>query len=202
MRIPPWIEDIARRTERLPASRKVLLAAMALLAAGATTATWVAMGPLPVLGAVAGVAAMAWYAWHRGRDFNGVSDAATCGACGGRCCRIYLPVSEGGSMPDDADSQEHARRFHGGVPPDEREYGVDPSYDDWRVHVDGRRAYAKGIRSSGVDTRYCSYWEPSTGCRIPRGLRPQICRTFACDELDAAVQARKGRGSGGTQPPA
>ncbi len=57
-----------------------------------------------------------------------------CRKCGGRCCQIYLPKSEGGMFPAD---KMLLPQWHAYFHENKAEYGVSPLFNPLEVHASG-----------------------------------------------------------------
>jgi hypothetical protein len=114
---------------------------------------------------------------------------SVCAACGGRCCQIYKPASEGGAFPDghtwftdwlsdwyDVFEESGAFSF------------MPPLFDPIIAHENSGRGkrYREALRRAGIDPDYCQYWSLK-GCLLPRDKRPAVCREYACERLQQAI---------------
>lgn len=195
--------------KRRDLGRWVPIAALAVLGVVLLAVLW---DYLITLAAVAAVLALLWVVllrdWVRGvppwteplpgegelggpgpdaTDVGDGTDPDACRACGGECCLIYLPLSEGGVMPDDADPAEHARSFHAATERGDTE----PLFDARRVHAEKDAAYFESLLEIGINPYFCEYWGDD-GCRLPRDRRPSQCLSYTCRTLDESLAGGHG----------
>ena len=107
-------------------------------------------------------------------------DAEKCRACGGKCCRIYASIEEGGirslNMWFDEWCQAWDERFE--------ESGafkvMTPLFEPLDVHMTGNEHMLDELKSKGIDPDCCKYLGPE-GCLLPRENRPDVCREYMCE---------------------
>ncbi|MDO8941674.1 MAG: hypothetical protein Q7U75_00745, partial [Desulfobacterales bacterium] len=61
----------------------------------------------------------------------------------------------------------------------------EPIFDPFILFIGQRaeRASCRAALPSWVDTERCQYCHPVTGCIVPRGSRPAVCREYRCASL-------------------
>jgi len=102
-----------------------------------------------------------------------------CAACGGKCCKIYLPAEDGGAWNTTVYFEDWCMGFH----PHPEEYGISPLFDPLIVHLTGNEHLLKELREKDIDPDACQYLGKD-GCMIPWDKRPLICRTWKCEKFD------------------
>lgn len=103
-------------------------------------------------------------------------NAEKCAACGGICCKtIYLPVSQGGYMPDYYWFEQWCEEFHSHA----HAYGVEPFFDPLEVHVGKNEKLKASLEARGINIYACQYLDKN-GCIIPWEKRPAHCKAYRC----------------------
>lgn len=106
-------------------------------------------------------------------------DIEKCKKCGGRCCKIYVSILDGGIRPLDQWFDEWCEAW------DEQfsESGAfdiaHPLFDPLKVFQACNEHMLTELEVRGIDTDFCKYHGPS-GCILPRENRPVICREYMC----------------------
>ena len=106
-------------------------------------------------------------------------DIVKCQNCGGKCCKIYPSIMDGGIRPLDQWFDEWCQNW------DEQfsESGafdiMPPLFDPLEVFQDRNKHMLAELKSNGIDPDFCKYHGRS-GCLLPRENRPVICREYMC----------------------
>jgi hypothetical protein len=104
-------------------------------------------------------------------------DQIRCTACGGKCCQIYKPVSEGGMFPDGTIYfEEWCVQFH----QNRERYEVEPLFNPLEVYRSDMMHLYSALLDQGINADMCEYIGLN-GCRIPRQRRPEQCLSYRCD---------------------
>jgi hypothetical protein len=134
-------------------------------------------------------------------------DSIRCASCRGKCCKIYLKISEGGQMPDNIhyandnildNTQNFNYYFKNSIWFLEKErFGVEPLYDvidaysawiDSYIYDDSSARKKEALRrlkvlnEKGIHIGYCAYWIEEGGCIIQWEKRPPNCKEHRCQE--------------------
>ncbi|MCK9434982.1 MAG: hypothetical protein M0R32_09240 [Candidatus Cloacimonetes bacterium] len=110
-----------------------------------------------------------------------IIDAEKCRRCGGKCCRIYASVIDGGTRPLDVWFEEWCESW------DEQfiESGafdvLPPQFEPLDVHRSGNEHMWDELIAKGIDPEACKYLGVN-GCLLPRKNRPKACREYMCKE--------------------
>lgn len=122
-----------------------------------------------------------------------IQDLAKCGSCGGKCCRIFRPISRGGQFYEGDGFEEHCQAWgellveSGALVMDgDRAVagpasGVTPYHAPLLSHRSG--VVGDEYRAAlpvWVDIDRCQFAHPLAGCQLKREFMPAVCKGFMC----------------------
>lgn len=106
-------------------------------------------------------------------------DIEKCKKCGGKCCKIYVSILEGGIRPLDLWFDEWCENWDEEFVNSKASDAMEPQFNPLEVWMIGNEQMLEELKFRGINPEFCKYHSAS-GCLLPRENRPIICREYMC----------------------